>query len=59
MLVGNVERPETMLVSDNEREWGDWLQGYRTVGQNRGIRFVPIHEVVDEQYAVYFPVREA
>ncbi len=58
-LVGNVKRPETMLVPDNDREWGDWLQGFRTVGQNRGIRFVPIHEVVDEQYAVYFPVKEA
>jgi DUF1680 family protein len=53
-LVGD---PATMLVPDNEREWGNWLRGWRTVGQARNIRFRPLHEITDEAYTLYFPVR--
>ena len=56
-LHGDAAHPETLLIPDNEREWGSWLPGYRTVGQDRDIRFVPLHEVVDEAYTLYFPVR--
>ncbi len=49
--------PERVLVSDDEREWGRWKGGYRTVGQDPGIRFMPLREVGYERYAVYFPVR--
>jgi len=57
-LYGEVERPETMLTPDNEREWAEWLPGYRTRNQPRGLRFIPLYEVRDERYTVYFPVRE-
>jgi len=57
-LYGEVERPETMLTPDNEREWTVWLPGYRTRNQARGLRFIPLYEVRDEHYTVYFPVRE-
>ena len=33
--------PEEVLVSDDEREWGRWKGGYKTRGQERGIRFMP------------------
>jgi hypothetical protein len=46
-----------MLIADNEREWGSWKNGYRTTGQDCNIRFVPLHEIADERYTVYFPVR--
>jgi hypothetical protein len=46
-------------VPDNEKEWWRWLGGWRTVGQERGIRFVPLFEVTDEAYTVYFPVEPA
>jgi len=58
MLRGNPADPSTFLVPDNEREWWRWLGGYRTVEQGRGIRFVPLFEVTDEPYSVYFPVSE-
>ena len=56
-LHGNPGDPRTMLAPDNEREWDTWLPGYRAVGQERGLRFSPLHEVADERYTVYFPVR--
>lgn len=49
-------RPEECLRPDNERQWTEWLRGYRTVGQQRSTRLLPLHEVVDERYSVYFPL---
>lgn len=57
-LHGDAGRPETLLVPDHEREWSTWTGWYRTAGQDRGIRFVPLYEVRDEQYTIYFPVRQ-
>jgi DUF1680 family protein len=56
-LIGDPERPATLLTADNEREWGRWMNGYRSVGQATTIRFKPLYEVVDEAYTLYFPVR--
>ncbi len=55
-LRGNRDRAETMLAPHNEREWADWKAGYRSVGQRVNLRFLPLHEVVDQPYTVYFPV---
>lgn len=52
-------RAAELLVPDNERQWGEWLRGYRTHGQARAIRFLPVHEVVDERYSLYFPIAAA
>jgi len=56
-LYGDREHPETILIPDNEREWASWLGGYRTVNQERGLRFKPLYEITDERYTVYFPIR--
>ncbi|MFB3882190.1 MAG: beta-L-arabinofuranosidase domain-containing protein [Armatimonadota bacterium] len=56
-LIGDKDRPSTLLAPDNEREWDTWLPGYRAVNQQRGLRFRPLHEVTDERYTVYFSVR--
>ncbi|MBN1583372.1 MAG: glycoside hydrolase family 127 protein [Anaerolineae bacterium] len=58
-LDGDKQDPGTMLTADNEREWSAWLSSYRTRGQPRGLRFIPLYEVIDERYAVYFPVRKS
>ena len=50
-------RPEDILTHDNEREWGSWKSTFRTTGQERGMRFVPLHEVGYEPYGIYFPVK--
>lgn len=56
--VPDARHPEEILVHDNEREWGSWKSTFRTVGQERGMRFVPLHEVGYDPYGIYFPVRE-
>lgn len=56
-LHGDKDNPETMLMPDNEREWAMWRTGYRTRNQERGLRFVPLYEICDERYTVYFPIR--
>jgi DUF1680 family protein len=56
-LFGNKDKLETILTPDNEREWTTWLSGYRTVNQERGFRFVPLYEIEDQMYTVYFPIR--
>ena len=58
MLYGDKDNPETILAPDNEREWTEWKPGYRTCNQERGFRFVPLYEIRDERYTVYFPVRK-
>ncbi len=55
LYCGN-EDPTTMLIPDNEREFTRWRIGYRTVGQEQNIRLIPLYEIRDERYAVYFPV---
>jgi DUF1680 family protein len=57
-LRGDKDDPQAMLVPDNEREWTMWQSGYRTRGQERGLRFIPLYEIRDEPYTVYFAVSE-
>ncbi|MGE5612919.1 MAG: beta-L-arabinofuranosidase domain-containing protein [Bacillota bacterium] len=58
IIYGDKERPETILIPDNEREWGNWVTSYRTYGQDRNIRFKPLYDIGYEKYSVYFEVRE-
>lgn len=51
-------KPETGLAVFREREWGNWITEYRTFGRNPKIRFIPLNEVADEKYTVYFPVTD-
>ena len=57
LVVG--DDPAAILEPDDERMWDTWNGGYHTVGQDRGVRFVPLYDVTDEQYTVYFPTRSA
>jgi uncharacterized protein len=56
MLIGTTEDMSTMLIPDNEREWGNWLPGYRVRHQSQWLRFKPLYQIVDETYTVYFPI---
>jgi hypothetical protein len=57
-LYTNIEDPTSVLIPDNEREFTRWLIGYRTRDQAQNLRFIPLYEIRDESYAVYFPIRE-
>jgi hypothetical protein len=54
VLAGDVERPEDMLLPVHELEWYRWRQGYRTRVAPHGTRFIPLYDVRDERYTVYF-----
>lgn len=49
--------PSALFVPENERQWGEWNDGFRLKGQERGLRFKPLYEIRDEPYTVYFPLR--
>ena len=49
--------PAALLVHDGEREWGSWKDTFKTVGQDRGIRFLPLYQVGYETYTIYFPLK--
>jgi DUF1680 family protein len=56
-LVGDPAQPGTMLIPDQERLHSWWNTGeYRTTGQQVGFRFIPLSEVREESYSIYFPV---
>ena len=57
-LTGDPSQPEALLTPDNEREWTFWQPSYRTRGQTRNFRLIPLHEVREQRYTVYFPVSE-
>jgi DUF1680 family protein len=57
-LKGDLNKPEDILIDDNEREWGNWMNTFKTVNQEKNIRFIPINAVGYEQYTVYFPVKD-
>ncbi len=46
-----------LLAHDGEREWGAWRDTFKTVGQERGIRFIPLYQVGYEDYTVYFSLK--
>jgi hypothetical protein len=48
-LIGSLEELGSILTPDNERHHIWWnTASYRTVNQERGMRFIPVNEVIDE-----------
>ncbi|MFS0726019.1 beta-L-arabinofuranosidase domain-containing protein [Paenibacillus sp. 1P07SE] len=59
-LYGDPELPETLLIADRERHHSWWRTGsYRTLDQEVGLRFVPLMDVDDQPYGVYYRVEPA
>lgn len=56
-LTGAGENPAALLEPSGELELGEWRARYLTRGQPEDFAFVPLNEVTDEAYTVYFPVR--
>jgi uncharacterized protein len=57
-LVGDAAHPEKILIPDDEREWFYWRGDYRTTGQPTNFRLIPLYEVRDEVYTVYFEIKD-
>ncbi len=48
---------EESIARESEREWATWTEQFKTVGQDRGIRLIPLYRIGYEPYEVYFPVK--
>lgn len=55
-LYGEKEYPEEILRPSDERLWGTWQQGYKTVHQPVNFFLKPLYQIGTETYTVYFPV---
>ncbi|HBE80606.1 MAG TPA: hypothetical protein DDW65_22900 [Firmicutes bacterium] len=58
-LKGNRNKPETFLTPCFEYKRihrSDRGPQFRTVGQVETIKFIPLYEVEDEPYTLYFPI---
>ncbi len=55
-LRGDATTAASLLAADNERQWSEWLRGYRTLGQAANIRLRPLYEIEDERFSIYFPL---
>jgi len=50
------QNPEDVLTHDNEREWGSWMNTFRTTGQNINVSLVPLNKIGYERYTLYFDI---
>jgi len=60
-LKGDISNPSTILAPEYEHQYKlvNWKQShYKTVNQDVNIRFIPLYEIIDEQYTIYFPVKK-
>jgi DUF1680 family protein len=58
-LYSDASHPKLFLTPDDEREWSYWRGDYRTVGQPTNFRLIPLYEVRDETFTVYFDFRRS
>lgn len=58
-LHGDVKNPSSILSREYEQQYrvARWKQShYNTINQDHNIRFVPLYEIADERYTIYFPI---
>jgi DUF1680 family protein len=55
-LLARPEDPAAVLVPDSDWEFSGRRIGYRTIGQAQNFRLIPLYEIRDESYAIYFPI---
>lgn len=57
MIYGDLSRPDQILFPQYEHTYGifPWKQScYKTINQPQNIIFMPLYEITDERYSVYF-----
>ena len=55
-LKGNYTKPEEIITVEGVRSWNNWTSMYKTINQNIGFSLIPIKDVVDQEYTMYFPI---
>lgn len=59
MLFGDIHNPNTLIRPHHERQWSEWTSMYRTVNQLWGFYLKPLKDIGNQEYTVYFPVRNS
>ena len=60
-LQGDLNDPDSILLPEQSHTYGAfvWTQNvYQTRHQKENFRMIPLYEVTDEKYTVYFTVEE-
>lgn len=57
-LYGDIDNPSTILRPYDERHWSQWSSDYYTQNQSENFKFMPLYQVKDQKYTVYFPIKE-
>lgn len=60
-LHGDINNPASILYREHEQQYrvARWKQShYNTIGQAHNIKFVPLYEIGDERYNIYFPIEK-
>lgn len=61
VLKGDIKKTETILIPEFEHQYKivNWKQSqFRTINQERNIKFIPLYEIADERYTIYFPIQK-
>ncbi len=54
-LAYDPDHPRALFTPDDERQWGTWKLGWKTVGQKENLRFTPLYNIHNQRYTLYFP----
>ena len=60
-LKGDAKNPSSFLQREYDQQYRTvrWTQShYRTIGQDKITRFVPLYEIGDDTYTIYFPLKK-
>ena len=57
ILLDADKKPENLLIGDSERSYDGWYAAYRLNTERTSVRLIPLHEIRNETYQVYFPLR--
>ena len=57
-LYGDPEHPAELLAPRYERRWQEWTNYWKTVNQPVNIDFMPLYQIGNQPYTVYFPIEE-
>ena len=54
---GDCENPVSLLVPRYERRWQEWTGYWKTTDQPVNINFIPLYQIGNQPYTVYFPIQ--
>jgi len=57
-LYSDQEAPQKLLVPRYERRWQEWTGYWKTKDQPVNLNFMPLYQIGNQPYTIYFPVKK-